>query len=82
MNKYTLGIDGMRCGMCEVHVEETIRRKLNIKKAKASHIKNSVVVFTEDNLSEEDFKRVLDPTGYRITSYERDLAVKKLFGWK
>lgn len=24
MNKYILGIDGMRCGMCEMHVEETI----------------------------------------------------------
>ena len=22
MNKYVLGIDGMRCGMCEVHVKE------------------------------------------------------------
>ena len=82
MNKYILGIDGMRCGMCEMHVEEAITKNLVVKKAKVSRYKKQVVVFTESNLSEEDFKCVLDPTGYRITSFERVAAIKKLFGWK
>ena len=82
MNKYILGIDGMGCGMCEMHVEETITKHFKVKKAKASHIKNTLLVFTEQNLVEDDFKKVLDPTGYRITSYSRDIAVKKLFGWR
>lgn len=82
MNKYILGIDGMGCGMCEMHVEEAIRKILNVKKVKASHIKNQVVVITELNLVEEDFKKILDPTGYRITSFERTVALKKLFGWR
>lgn len=82
MNKYILGIDGMGCGMCEMHVEEAIRKILNVKKVKASHIKNQVVVITELNLVEEDFKKILDPTGYRVTSFERTAAVKKLFGWR
>ena len=33
-------------------------------------------------LMEEDFKAILDPTGYRILSFERTVAVKKLFGWR
>ena len=82
MNKYILGIDGMRCGMCEMHVEETISKHIKVKKARASHLKNQLVVITELNLTLEDFKAVLDPTGYRITSFERTLAVKKLFGWR
>ena len=82
MNKYILGIDGMRCGMCEMHVEETISKALKVKKVKASHIKNQVVVITELNLVESDFRDILDPTGYRITSFERTVAVKKLFGWR
>lgn len=82
MNKYILGIDGMRCGMCEMHVEEAITKKLKAKSAKASHIKNTLIVITEDNLMEEDFKAILDPTGYRILSFERTVAVKKLFGWR
>lgn len=82
MNKYVLGIDGMRCGMCEMHVEEALRKNLKIKKAKASHFKNEVVVFSLLNLSEEDFKKVLDPTGYVIISFRREVAIKKLFGWR
>ncbi len=82
MNKYILGIDGMGCGMCEIHVEEAITKKMKVNKAKASHIKNNLIVITEENLSEEDFKKMLDPTGYRITSFERTVAVKKLWWWK
>ena len=72
----------MGCGMCEMHVEEAISKNLKVKKVKASHIKNQVVVITELNLVEDDFKKILDPTGYRITSFERTVAVKKLFGWR
>ena len=82
MNKYILGIDGMRCGMCEAHVEETIRKNINVKKIKASHIKNNVIVITEENLTEDDFKKILDPTGYKVTSFERTVAVKTLFSWR
>ncbi len=82
MNKYILGIDGMACGMCEMHVEDKLRKAIKLKKVNASHIKNNVVVITELELSEEDFKKILDPTGYRITSFEKSVAVKKFFRWR
>lgn len=82
MNKYVLGIDGMGCGACEAHVMNTVRKKINVKKIKASHMKNLLVVITEKELSEDDFHEILDPTGYEITSFERLDAVKSLFGWK
>ena len=82
MNKYILGIDGMGCGMCEMHVEEAIRKAIIIKKVKASHLKNNVVVFTELNLGEEDFIKALEDSGYRVTSFTREAAVRKLFGWR
>ena len=25
---------------------------------------------------------ILDPTGYKITSYKRGAAIRKLFGWR
>ena len=43
MNKYILGIDGMRCGMCELHVEEAISKNINVKKVKANRYKKEVV---------------------------------------
>lgn len=82
MNKYILGIDGMACGMCEMHVEDKLRKAIKLKKVKASHIKNNVTVITELELSEEDFKKILDSTGYRVTSFTKSVAVKKLFGWR
>ena len=82
MNKYILGIDGMACGMCEMHVEDKLRKAIKLKKVNASHIKNNVIVITELELSEEDFKKILDPTGYRITSFNKSIAVKKFFRWR
>ena len=82
MKKYTLGIEGMRCGMCELHVEEAITKSIKVKKARASRFKNNLVAITELVLQEEDFKKLLEPTGYQITSFERSVAVKKLFGWR
>ena len=82
MNKYILGIDKMRCAMCELHIEETIEKAIKVKKVKASRFKDEVVVFTELNLGENDFHDIIDTTGYRITSFRREVAIKKLFGWK
>lgn len=82
MNKYILGIDGMKCGGCEAHVQNEIRKNIPAKSIKASHIKNNLVVISESELAIEEFKKVLDPTGYKITSFEKTIAVKKLFGWK
>ena len=41
MNKYILGIDGMRCGMCELHIGETIAKAIWVKKVKASRFKKT-----------------------------------------
>ena len=70
MNKYIIGIDGMKCGMCEAHVKDLIRNKITLKKIKASHIKNTAIVITPITLNEEDFVKILDGSGYRITSFE------------
>ena len=82
MNKYILGIDGMKCGMCEIHVEEAIRRNFKIKKVNASHLKNEVVVITPLDICEDDFKKAFYPTGYKVTSFYKTQAVKKFFMWR
>lgn len=82
MNKYVLGIDGMRCGMCEMHVEETFRKAIKVKKVKASHIKNNVILFSIEELTPTDFENILKPTGYRLLSYRKEIATKGLLGWK
>lgn len=82
MNKYILGIDGMKCGMCEMHVEDTIRKNFVYKKVKASSLRKEVVVITPNEISEEAFIKAFYPTGYRVTSYFKTQAIKKLFSWR
>jgi len=81
MNKYILGVEGMSCGMCEAHVQDTVAQNYKVKKVKASRSSKELVVITEQGITEEDFHKILDPTGYRIVSYRREEAVKKLLGW-
>ena len=82
MNKYVLKILGMRCGMCELHVEEAISKNIKVKKVKANRYKKEVVVFTELNLDQEDFHKVLDSTGYQLMACERMAAIKHWYGWR
>ena len=82
MNKYVLKVLGMRCGMCELHVEEAISKNINVKKVKANRYKKEVVVFTELNLDKEDFLKVFEPTGYQLMACERMAAVKHWYGWR
>lgn len=39
MWKYTIPVEGMMCGMCESHVNESIRKNFSIKKVTSSHTK-------------------------------------------
>ena len=83
MYKITLGIDGMKCGMCEAHVNDYIRKNFNVKKVKSSHIKKETVILSQENINEEDIKKVLSSTGYNIISYKtKNYEKKSLFSFK
>ena len=67
MNGFTLKIDGMACGMCEVHVCGTIRQALPCaRKVKASHRKGEASFLCDGPVDEEALKAALDATGYRL----------------
>ena len=81
MEKITLQIDGMMCGMCENHVNDAIRNAFNVKKVESSHSKKTTVFETESTISDEDIKAVIAKTGYTLNSISREEAEKKgLFG--
>ncbi len=81
MNKYTLKIDGMMCSMCETHVNEIVRKGFKISKVKSNHSKNEVTFTTDDELSNDEIKKVFEPTGYKVLSVIEEKNVKKkLFG--
>ena len=81
MEKITLKIDGMMCNMCESHVNDAIRNAFKVKKVTSSHSKGTTVFETEDTISDDDIKAVIDKTGYTLTGIDRGESGKKgLFG--
>ncbi len=77
MKKTTLTIDGMRCGMCEAHVCDVIRRNFNVKKVTASHIKNQAVVISDTPLDADQLKKAVSDEGYRVSEITVEEYVKK-----
>ena len=77
MKKTTLTIVGMRCGMCEAHVCDIIRRNFNVKKVTASHIKNQAVVISDTPLDADQLKKAVSDEGYRVSEITVEEYVKK-----
>ena len=68
MYKTTLKIDGMMCGMCESHINDTIRKAVPVKKVSSSHTRGEAVVITDEPLDVEAVKAAVHATGYEVQS--------------
>ena len=83
MVKITASIDGMMCGMCESHINDAVRRAFPVKKVSSSHTKGETVIVTENDISDEELKKVIDETGYTLGPITREPYEKKgLFGFR
>ena len=82
MNKITVKIDGMMCGMCESHVNDAIRRAFPVKKVTSSHTKGETVILTETDIDEAALRSAIDATGYEVKAVSKEPYEKKgLFGF-
>jgi copper chaperone CopZ len=82
MNKITVKINGMMCGMCESHVNDTIRKAFSVKKVTSSHTKGEAVILAEAPITEDQLRSAIDPTGYQVQSVTVEPYKKKgLFGF-
>ncbi len=77
MYKITLGVDGMMCGMCESHINDTIRKKFDVKKVSSSHTKKQTVIITESDIDEQQLKDAINATGYTAVSFKKENYEKK-----
>ena len=79
MYQTTLKIDGMMCGMCESHINDTIRKAAPVKKVTSSHTKGEAVVLTDEPLDIEAVKAAVHATGYEVTDASSVPYEKKKF---
>ena len=68
MVKTTLKIDGMMCGMCESHVNDTVRKVGAVKKVTSSHTKGETVIVSEQPLPEQALR---DAIAVQSEPYEK-----------
>ncbi len=79
MVKTTLNIEGMRCGMCEAHINDCIRREFDIKKVTSSHSKNITEIISEGAIDEGKLTAVIAETGYDLKGITSEPYEKKGF---
>ena len=56
MEKITVKIDGMMCGMCESHMNDTFRQNFKVKMVSSSHAKGETVAIVDEYIPDEKIK--------------------------
>ena len=77
MLKITVKVDGMMCGMCESHVNDTVRRAIPVKKVTSSHSKGETVIIAEQAVDEAALRSAIGATGYTVVSVASEPYEKK-----
>ncbi len=82
MEKITVKIDGMMCGMCEAHIADTIRAAFpSAKKVRASRAHGEAEFLIDGGLDKAKLKKAIADTGYTFVSVTSEEYKKRgLFG--
>ena len=70
MEKITVEVSGMMCGMCEAHVNDAVRKAFPVKKVTSSHNRGQTVILSEQALDEQTVRSAINATGYTVTSFQ------------
>ena len=64
---YELKVEGMKCGMCEAHVNDLIRKEyINARKVKSNHKKNLTKFCIKESINEDELRMKVENLGYRV----------------
>lgn len=77
MKKITVKVEGMRCGMCESHVNDLVRRNFNVKKVTSSHIKGETVILAPQTIDSDTLIAAISADGYRASDVKEEEYKKK-----
>lgn len=82
MVKITLQIKGMSCGMCENHINDTIRKCFTVKKVSSSHKKGITEILSDEALDIGKLRKAIGEYGYEVLDIQAEPYVRKgLFHW-
>lgn len=71
MKKIKLTISGMHCASCAGNVERSVKKVSGVKSCAVSLMTNKGIVEVEDNVSEEELRKAVSRTGYKVVGVEK-----------
>jgi len=70
MKKIKITISGMHCASCAGNVERSLRKVRGVKSVSVSVMTNKGIVEAEDNVPEEELKKAVARTGYKVAEIQ------------
>lgn len=67
--KYILHIEGMKCGACEAHVNDLIRRNLKNINVRSSHLKNECAISSMNEIDINFVISLIEKEGYKVIAH-------------
>lgn len=67
--KFILHVEGMKCGACEAHVNDLIRRNLKNINVRSSHLKNECVISSMNEIDINLVISLIEKEGYKVISH-------------
>lgn len=77
MIKYVLKVDGMKCGMCESHINDIVRKYADIKKVKSSHISGTTTIIAKHEIDIDGIIIAIKESGYLVFDITKEHFEKK-----
>ena len=72
MKKIKLKIEGMHCASCASNIERSLKKVPGIKEANVSLMTKKGIVESEENISDDELKKAVSRTGYKLVAIERE----------
>lgn len=70
--KIFVQVDGMMCGQCEAHVNESVRKNCHIEKVSSSHTKGLTTIIAPEDISDGEIRSAIESTGYTVQEISRE----------
>ena len=79
MQKITVSVDGMMCGMCEKHVNEAVEKVCKAVSVTSSHEEKQTVIITKTEADTDKIKAAIEEQGYKVGDITVEPYEKKGF---
>lgn len=69
---YTLTVLGMKCGMCESHINTTIRNKYKVNKVISKRKKNLTKIISYEEIDLNNLRSLITNLGYTVEDINQE----------